>query len=97
MAQVTKDDVLKLAKLARLSISEAEAESFQGELSAILGYIEQLADVDTTGLAPTSQVTGLTNVVRPDEVVDYGYNPLSLLDNVPNVQDNQVKVRRMIG
>jgi aspartyl-tRNA(Asn)/glutamyl-tRNA(Gln) amidotransferase subunit C len=97
MAKLSRDDVLKLAQLARISLSDDEVDEFSEELSAILGYVEQLDSVDTEGLKPTNQVTGLTNVMRDDEVVDYGYQPADLLENVPQVQDGQLKVKRMIG
>jgi len=86
-----------LASLARISLSDEEVDEFSEELSAILQYVEQLSSVDVSGLAPTNQVTGLTNVMREDEVIDYGYAPLDLLKNAPAVQDNQLKVKRMIG
>ena len=97
MAKLTRDDVLKLARLARISLTEDEVEEYAEELSAILGYVEQLSSVDVSGLAPTNQVTGLTNVTREDEVKDYGYTPADLLKIVPNVQADQIKVKRMIG
>lgn len=88
---------MKLASLARISLSDDEVDEFSTELSAILQYVEQLSSVDVSGLQPTNQVTGLTNVMREDEVKDYGYEPADLLKNVPAVQDNQIKVKRMIG
>jgi len=97
MARLSTDDVLKLAQLARIKLSDDEVDEFSDELSAILGYVEQLESVDTEGLKPTNQVTGLTNVMREDVVKDYGYAPSDLLKNVPSVQDNQIKVKRMIG
>jgi aspartyl-tRNA(Asn)/glutamyl-tRNA(Gln) amidotransferase subunit C len=97
MAQLNRDDILKLARLARLDLSEAEIAEYSVELSAILHYVEQLQQVDVTGLAPTNQVTGLTNVTRDDEVVDYGYEVAHLLKNVPHVEDDHIKVKRMIG
>ncbi len=97
MAKLSRDDVLKLAALARISLSDDEVDAFADELSAILGYVEQLGSVDVTGLEPTNQVTGLTNVMRPDEVIDYGYAPGKLLENVPAVEKNQLKVKRMIS
>lgn len=97
MAKLTRDDVLHLAQLARISLSDDEVDEFSEELSAILQYVEQLSSVDVAGLAPTNQVTGLTNVMREDEVKDYGYAPQDLLKNVPQVQDDQIKVKRMIG
>lgn len=97
MADLSRDDVLKLARLARLDLTDEEVERFSKELTEILHYVEQLQAVDVGGLEPTNQVTGLTNVMRKDEVVDYGYAPKELLKNVPAVQDDHVKVKRMIG
>jgi len=97
MASLTRDDILKLAKLARLKLTEDEIAEYQRELADILQYVEQLNDVDVLGLEPTSQVTGLVNVSRKDEEIDYGYAPLDLLKNVPEVEDNLIKVKRMIG
>lgn len=96
MANLSREDVLKLAQLARISLSDDEVTEFAGELSAILQYVEQLASVDVAGLEPTNQVTGLTNVMREDVVIDYGYAPADLLKNVPTVQGNLLKVKRMI-
>ena len=97
MADLTREDILKLARLARLDLSDEEIEQFPKELNAILHYVEQLQGADVTGLEPTNQVTGLTNVSRKDEVIDYGYAPKELLKNVPNVLDDHIKVKRMIG
>ncbi|MFZ1249299.1 MAG: Asp-tRNA(Asn)/Glu-tRNA(Gln) amidotransferase subunit GatC [Candidatus Saccharimonadales bacterium] len=97
MAKLSRDDVLKLAQLARISLSGDEVDAYVSDLSAILGYVEQLSAVDVSGLKPTNQVTGLTNVTRADEVVDYGYKPHDLLRNVPAVQSDHLKVKRMIG
>jgi len=97
MADLTRDDVLKLARLARLTISDEEAETYRTELTNILQYVEQLQQADVTGLQPTSQVTGLTNVTRDDEVADYGASPDDLLRGAPHTLDRQIKVKRMIG
>lgn len=97
MAKLTRDDVLKLARLARIELDSAETDEFVGEFNEILRYVEQLQSVDINGLEPTNQVTGLTNVTREDVVIDYGYAPRDLLKNVPRVENNQLKVKRMIG
>lgn len=97
MADLSRDDILKLAALARLNLTDDEVVEYSRELTAILQYVEQLQNVDVAGLKPTNQVTGLTNVMRDDEVSDYGYAPHDLLQNVPNVENNQIKVKRMIG
>ncbi len=97
MAKLSKDDVLKLAQLARLDLTDEEVTEFSSELSEILQYVEKLSSVDVKGLKPTQQITGLTNVTRKDEIMDYGYEPKDLLKNVPEVQKDLIKVKRMIG
>ena len=97
MADLTRDDILKLAQLARLDLTDEEVEEYSHELTEILHYVEQLQSVDVSGLRPTSQVTGLVNVMRPDEVLDYGYQSRDLLKGAPATLDNQLKVPRMIG
>lgn len=97
MSKLTREDVLKLARLAKLSLSDEEVERYRGELTEILQYVEKLQSVDVEGLEPTHQVTGLTNVTRKDEVKDYGYEPADLLKNVPAVKDGQIKVKRTLG
>lgn len=97
MSKLTREDILKLAQLARLDIAEDELDSYSAELSEILQYVEHLESVDVTGLAPTNQVTGLVNVTREDVVKDYGYQPEDLLKNVPRVQGGQIQTNRMIG
>lgn len=97
MTKLTRDDVLKLAQLARLKLSDEEVEEFAGEFSEILAYVEQLQSVDTEGLKPTNQVSGNVNVMRADVVKDYGYDPKDLLKNVPAVEDDHIKVKRMVN
>jgi aspartyl-tRNA(Asn)/glutamyl-tRNA(Gln) amidotransferase subunit C len=97
MAELTREDVLKLAQLARLSLTDDEVEEFRNELSAILAYVQQLQDVDVSGLKPTTQVSGLVNVMREDILQDYGIDRKELLRNVPRVEDDMVKVKRMVG
>ena len=97
MSNLTREEVLKLAKLARLALTDEEIDEFARELTEILQYVEQLQNVDISGLQSTNQVTGLTNVMRKDEVRDYGYTPDDLLKNVPAVEKHQIKVKRVLG
>jgi aspartyl-tRNA(Asn)/glutamyl-tRNA(Gln) amidotransferase subunit C len=96
MANLSRDDVLKLARLSRLYLTEPELNEISEEINAILGYVEQLQGADTSDLSPTDQVTGLTNVMRADKTIDYGYEPKSLLSNVSKLKDNQILVKRMV-
>lgn len=97
MADLTRDDVLKLARLARLAITDEEVENYRTQLSEILKYVEKLQKVDVSGLQPTSQVTGLKNVMREDEIADYGVTPDDLLRIAPHKEGRHLKVKRMIG
>lgn len=97
MAKLTRDDVLKLAQLSRLHLSDEEIEQFTAEISAILGYVEQLQSVELKDIKPTNQVTGLTNVMRKDELHDYGASPEELLKNAPSTQAGHLKVKRMLA
>lgn len=98
--KLTRDDVLKLARLSRLKLSEADITLYQDELSEILEYVSQLDGVDVNGLKPTYQVTGLTsqddNAARDDEVTDQVPTEV-LFKNLPASEDGQIKVQRMIG
>jgi aspartyl-tRNA(Asn)/glutamyl-tRNA(Gln) amidotransferase subunit C len=96
MAKLSRDDVLKLARLARLQLTDEELDQFAVEISAILGYVEQLQNVDLDGVEPTYQVTGLTNVMRPDQEVDYTAKPNDLLKNAPATEGGHIKVKRML-
>lgn len=97
MAKLSREDVLKLAQLARLELTDDELHEYSSQLTAILDYVEVLGKADVKGLKPTQQITGLTNVMRDDEIIEYGYEPKELLKNVPEVKDDQIKVKRMIG
>ena len=66
-AILSQDQVRHVAKLAGLKLTEREVTKFQKQLSQILGYINQLKELDTEKVEPTNQVTGLENVFREDE------------------------------
>jgi aspartyl-tRNA(Asn)/glutamyl-tRNA(Gln) amidotransferase subunit C len=97
MSKISLDDVKKLAALAKLSLTDEEASRFTNEIAAILEYVAQLSAVDTNGVEPTSQVTGLVNVTRPDEIIDYGVSPRELIEK-QRLDDasNMIKVRRVL-
>jgi aspartyl-tRNA(Asn)/glutamyl-tRNA(Gln) amidotransferase subunit C len=96
MSKLSRDDVLKLAQLSRIKLTDIEIEQYREELSSILEYVDKLNSVDVSGLEPTYQVTGLKNVMRKDEIHDYGYKTENLLKNAPAVKDGQFKVKRVL-
>lgn len=66
--EITKQDVEKVAKLARLEVTAAETEAFAKQLSQILTHVEKLKQYDTRGVEPTNTVMGQVNVFRADVV-----------------------------
>lgn len=96
MSKLTREDVLKLAALSKLRLTDEEIDNLRLDLSAILEYVQVLDSVDTQDLVPTYQVTGLKNVMREDKVRDYGYKTEDLLKNAPATQDGQFKVKRVL-
>ena len=97
MAKITRDEVLKLAKLSKIKLSGEQTDKFVEELNAIVKYVEQIDSTDTKGLEPTDQVTGLRNIMRPDEIMDYRETSAELLKNAPAKEKNYIKVKRVLG
>jgi aspartyl-tRNA(Asn)/glutamyl-tRNA(Gln) amidotransferase subunit C len=64
---IDQEQVLHVARLARLRLSEAEVEKMVGELSGILEHVDRIGKLDLEGVEPTSHVVALENVLRPDE------------------------------
>ncbi len=67
---LTEEQVRHVAKLARLKLTDEEVGRFAKQLSEVLDYVDLLSEVDTEGVKPTYQVTGLQNVSEKDEVVN---------------------------
>ncbi|OGE64421.1 hypothetical protein A3J13_00370 [Candidatus Daviesbacteria bacterium RIFCSPLOWO2_02_FULL_36_8] len=82
-----KIDVKKVAKLASLPLSEAEEEKYSKQLSKILEYIDQLNEVNTENVEPTYNVSGLSNVLRPDEVGGRTISQEDAISNAPKKKD----------
>ena len=64
---IDREQVLHVARLARLELDEAELEPMAGELNAVLEHVERIAALDLDDVPPTSHVVALENVLRPDE------------------------------
>lgn len=67
--ELSRDDVRKVADLARLKVSDEELDALANDLRAIIGYVQVLNEVDTTDIAPMVHAVELSNVLRPDELV----------------------------
>ena len=96
MSKITVGEVKKLAELSAILISDEEANNMTLELENILEYVAQLDEVDEGNLEPTYQVTGLENVMRPDEIIEYNVSREQLLSRASEVQDSQIKVPKIL-
>ena len=97
MSSLNRQDVQRIADLARLELSEAELELFTRQLGDILTYVEQIRALDTTGVAPTSQV--MNRPVDRDDVPGKTLTRSELLGNAPDAatEAGLFKVPRVIG
>jgi len=94
--KLTKKEIEHIAKLARLDLTEAELDKYGGQLEGILGYIDMLKEVDTAGVEPTAQVTGLQNVLREDAVLEWNEEERELaLRDAPGREGRFIKVKRV--
>ena len=93
--RITGDTVLYIAKLARLRLAESEVPKMQRDLDAILGYVDSLAKLDTTGVPPTTHVLEIPTPLRPDEVA--GVLPVAeVVRNAPEHTDDAMVVPKVL-
>ena len=92
---ISKKDVEKIAELARLDLSPVEIDLYQKQLSSILDYVNMLQEVNTENVEPTSQVTGLQNVVREDKE-GLCLKSDEVLSNAPEHESKSFKVNKII-
>jgi aspartyl-tRNA(Asn)/glutamyl-tRNA(Gln) amidotransferase subunit C len=92
MAKLTISEVEHIAKLSKLELSQEEKEKYCEQLSSVLAYVDQLAEVDTEGVEPTSNITGLENVMREDEVEESGVKYADIEKNAPKFKDGSIVV-----
>ncbi|MBM7839026.1 aspartyl-tRNA(Asn)/glutamyl-tRNA(Gln) amidotransferase subunit C [Alkalihalobacillus xiaoxiensis] len=91
MSRISKDQVKHVAHLARLAITEEEAEMFRGQLEDIITAAEQLNEVNTEGVIPTTHVLNMHNVLREDKPTK-GLDVKDVLKNAPDHEGGQVRV-----
>jgi aspartyl-tRNA(Asn)/glutamyl-tRNA(Gln) amidotransferase subunit C len=87
--------VRRIARLARIAVAEDEVEHLQGELNAMLAFVEQLSEVDVAGVAPMTSVMPMAMKSRADEVTDGG-NAEAVLANAPASEDGFYLVPKVI-
>jgi len=87
--------VKRIGRLARIRVEEDEVEKYQGEINAILGFVEQLDEVNVEGVEPMTSVTPMQLRRREDAVTDGGY-PERIVRNAPLTEDNFFMVPKVI-
>nr|WP_088894679.1 Asp-tRNA(Asn)/Glu-tRNA(Gln) amidotransferase subunit GatC [Leptolyngbya ohadii] len=97
---IDRDQVRKVAHLARLDLTETEEEQFTTQLSSILEYFQQLSELDTENVEPTARAIDVSNVTRVDQLQPYPDREL-ILENAPEREDSMqgefFKVPQIMG
>ena len=92
---VDQTTVKKIARLARISVEEGEIPALQSELNAILGFVEQLKEVDVSGIEPMTSVVKM-QIKQRDDVVNDGEDASRILANAPAREDNFFIVPKVV-
>jgi aspartyl-tRNA(Asn)/glutamyl-tRNA(Gln) amidotransferase subunit C len=92
---VDQNTVRRIAKLARIAVTDDEVSHLQGELNAILTFVEQLNEVDVDGVEPMTSVTPMVMKKRQDGITDGGY-PDQIVRNAPATDDNFFLVPKVV-
>lgn len=93
---IDRDQVRKVAHLARLALTPQEEEQFTSQLSDILDYFQQLSELDTESVSPTARAIDVSNVTRVDQLHPWGDRE-SILDCAPDREDEFFKVPKIMG
>lgn len=96
MSQISRDDVAHLARLARLSLTDGELDSFAGQLDAILAHVGAIQAVDVTGVEATDNPLKSVNVTRPD-AIEPCLTQEEALAAAPKAEDGRFAVPRILG
>jgi aspartyl-tRNA(Asn)/glutamyl-tRNA(Gln) amidotransferase subunit C len=91
---ITEEEVLKIAKLAKLSLTQEEIKLFSVQIGEILDYVELLNELDTNGVIPTSRVIPTHNILRED-IVKPGLDHADALQNAPDSENHMFKVPKI--
>lgn len=95
--KVSEEEVKHIAELARIELSGEEVERFAREISDVLGYVEQLGEVNTEAVEPISQLSGKTNVFREDVAIDADdETKATMAENYPDSQDGYIRVKQIM-
>ncbi len=97
MSELNEEIVARVARLARIAFSEGDAQATTQGVARVLHLVDRLQAVDTDGVEPTSQVTGLQDVLREDVVRPSAVSPQVLLKRAPRHENGYIVVKRVLG
>ncbi len=92
--KITREEIEYVAKLARLELTEAEKETFTGQMDAILAYVDKLNELDTDGIIPTSHAVPMENAFREDVTALHRLD--NALANAPDRVESFFRVPKVI-
>jgi aspartyl-tRNA(Asn)/glutamyl-tRNA(Gln) amidotransferase subunit C len=94
---LSKEEIINVAKLARVGVSDEDVEKYQHDLSDILDYFKKLEEVDVAEVEPIGHITGMQNKFRNDDKVDFGKIGIGeIMANAPEVKDEYIKVKSVL-
>jgi len=94
---LTREEILNIASLARVGLSEKEIEKYGHDLSEILDYFKKLDELDVSDVEPIGHITGMQNVFRADKSEDFGdLGKKSIMEIAPETKDGYFKVKSVL-
>ncbi|MFC1640501.1 Asp-tRNA(Asn)/Glu-tRNA(Gln) amidotransferase subunit GatC [Patescibacteria group bacterium] len=93
--KLPKEEVLKIANLARIELSDQEIKKYSTELGRVLSYVEQLDELDTENVEPIAHISGITAELR-DDAVEGCENSAQLIEMAPDHTEDQVKTKKVL-
>ncbi len=96
MANISKDDVIHIAKLSNLNLSDNEVEGYAKDMEEILGFAEEINNVNTDEISETIASNNRANVFRKDEVKEFGNREL-LLKNAPSQDEGMFRIPKVLN
>ena len=96
MARISREDVVHVARLARLDLTDEEVDRFTDQLGAVLEHAADVASLDTAGVPPTAHPLPLANVLR-DDVPGPSLDRDEVLSQAPAAEDGRFRVPRILG
>lgn len=96
MSELSADEIRHIARLSRISVSDDTLEQMRIDVGRVLHLVDELQAAQTEGVKPTSQVTGLYDVLRADEVKSSPVSPDELLQRAPRQANGYIIVKRVL-